>query len=358
MSNDKVEDKFSKRTSQWKLILVLLIVALVITVILSLNIGYAPIPFQEVLAIIGKHVPFVNSLLGSSPIPHADEAIILQIRFPRIVAGALVGAALACAGVLYQGIFKNPMADSYVLGVSSGASVGASVCLVLGISFSLFGLGTIQVAAFIGALLTIFLVYNISRVGSRVPVTTLLLSGVAVSFFLAAVVYIMEVFAGNQLHAIVFWIIGGFSNVEWIQIWSILPFIVVGTVLAYFFARDLNMMAFGEDTAQHLGVNTERVKKLLLVFSSLITAAAVSISGPIMFVGLLIPHITRILIGPDHRILFPTSAIVGAIFLIACDATARVITGAVELPVGIITALAGGPFFIYLLRKKKQSYGL
>jgi len=362
MSNDEVESAYFRRNSRWKLAVIILLVALFVTVLVSLNVGYAQISFEKILAILGKQIPFVDGFVDPSLVLPKDAAIILQIRLPRIIAGVVVGAALAASGVVYQGVFKNPMADSYVLGVSAGAAVGASFSILFGAGFNFFGLRLVQVAAFIGALFAMFLVYNISRVGSRVPVTTLLLCGIAVNFFLYAVVALLEVIAGDELHAIVFWLIGGFSNVLWSDIGAVLPFIVIGTVISYFYARDLNLLALGEDQAQHLGVNVERVKQVLLVLASMVTAAAVSLSGLVGFVGLMVPHITRIVIGPDHRILFPASIVVGAIFLVVCDAIARVIAtpfaSTLELPVGIITMLAGAPFFIILFRKKKQSYAL
>ena len=337
---------------------IILTVALTLIIILSLNVGFAQIPFSTVLSILAKRVPLLNNLVDSSNISYVDEAIIIQIRMPRVLAGALAGAALAAAGVVFQGIFKNPMADPYVLGVSAGAAVGASLAIVLGIGFTFLGLSTVPILAFAGSLIAVFIVYNISRVGSRVPVTTLLLSGIAVSIFLSAIVAILQVIAGGRLHVVVFWLMGGLSYVEWKDIWATLPLICIGTGATYFYARDLNILTLGEETAQHLGVDIEKVKKLLLIFGSLVTAAAVSISGLIGFIGLIIPHITRIVIGPDHRILLPTSIIVGASFLVICDALARVIVSPVELPVGVITALSGGPFFIYLLRRKKESYAV
>lgn len=337
---------------------IILTVALTLIIILSLNVGFAQIPFSTVLSILAKRVPLLNNLVDSSNISYVDEAIIIQIRMPRVLAGALVGAALAAAGVVFQGIFKNPMADPYVLGVSAGAAVGASLAIVLGVGFTFLGLNTVPILAFACSLIAVFIVYNISRVGSRVPVTTLLLSGIAVSIFLSAIVAILQVIAGGRLHVVVFWLMGGLSYVEWKDIWATLPLICIGTGATYFYARDLNILTLGEETAQHLGVDIEKVKKLLLIFGSLVTAAAVSISGLIGFIGLIIPHITRIVIGPDHRILLPTSIIVGASFLVICDALARVIVSPVELPVGVITALSGGPFFIYLLRRKKESYAV
>ena len=356
MSKDEVESTFFRRTSRWKLIVLLLVLALIVTVIVSLNVGYAQIPFPDILGILGKQI----GLIDPSLISPQNEAIIVQIRLPRVLAGVLVGAALAAAGVLYQGVFRNPMADSYVLGVSAGAAVGASFSILSGIGFVFLGLRLVQVAAFFGAISAMFLVYNISRVGSRVPIATLLLCGIAVNFFLFAVVGLMEVIAGDELHAIVFWLVGGFSNVLWRDIWAMLPFIIIGIVAAYFYVRDLNLLAMGEETAHHLGVNIERAKQVLLVLASLLTAAAVSICGLIGFVGLMIPHLTRVVIGPDHRILLPTSTIIGAIFLVICDDLARVVAtpfaSTLELPVGIITMLFGAPFFIFLFKKKKQSY--
>lgn len=362
MGADETESAYFRRSSKWKFIIVLLIAALIATIIVSLNVGYAQISFSKILAILGKQIPFLNSLVDSSSILPSQTAIILQIRLPRIIAGVVVGAALSASGVVYQGVFRNPMADSYVLGVSAGAACGASFSILFGTSYSFLGLRVVQVAAFIGALFAMFLVYNISRVGSRVPVTTLLLCGIAVNFFLYSIVALLEVVAGDELHAIVFWLIGGFSNVLWSDIWAVFPFIIIGITISYFYTRSLNLLAMGEETAQHLGLNVERVKQILLVLASLVTAAAVSLSGLVGFVGLMVPHVTRLIVGPDHRILFPASTIFGAIFLVACDALARVVAtpfaSTLELPVGIITMLFGAPFFILLFRKKKESYAL
>ena len=359
MATDKIEYNYSRRSSRWKLILALLIVALVVTIIISLNIGYANISLSEILDILGKQIPFLSGSINSASISPINEAIIFQIRLPRVLAGALVGAGLAAAGVIYQGIFRNPMADSYVLGASAGASVGYTVAVLYVTSaLTLIGLGTAQIFAFIFAVLTVFVVYFISRVGNKVPISTLLLSGIVVNIFLLSIETLMELRSGQALSGIVAWLAGGFSNIVWEDVWGILPFVLIGIALTYFFTRDLNMLSMGDETAQHLGVNTEGVRRILLVIGSLITAACVCISGVIGFVGLIIPHMTRLVIGPDHRILLPASAIVGAIFLVICDAVARVATGASELPVGVITALVGTPFFIYLLRRRKTSYSL
>lgn len=353
-----VETAHLRRVSHWKLYLIFLLIAFCVVFVLALNLGYAPIPFRDILTILAKQVPLLENLVDSSGITQTAEVIITQIRLPRVICGALVGAALAAAGVTYQGIFRNPMADPYVIGASTGASVGSALVLVLGVGISVLGVNTLQIFAFVGSLATVLLVYGISRVGSRVPVTTLLLTGIAISLFQNAIVTYMKTIASDRiLHGLTFWLIGSLAPTEnWDKAWAILPFILLGTAVAYMYARDLNILALGEDQAQHLGVEIEKVKRILLVSGALMTAAAVSISGLIGFVGLIIPHLTRVLIGPDHRVLLPTSAIVGASFLMICDALSRVIMGSGEAPVGVITALSGAPFFIYLLRRKKKGY--
>ncbi len=359
-STINIENNYKKRTRRWKLIIAGLIVALIVTVIVSLNIGYGKlfISFFEFPEIFASRIPGISNFVNpTSPDFSTHQSVILDVRLPRILCALIIGAALAASGTIFQGVFRNPMADPFVLGVSAGASVGAGVGILWGAGISFLGFPIVPIAAFSTGLLTIFFVYNISRVGSRVPEMTLLLNGLAVTIFLSAIFQTMQILTtNNKLNGLVNWQIGTITNVGWIAWWSTLPFIITGIVLSYFFARDLNMMSLGEDTAQHLGVNTERSKKILLAVASMMTAAAVSISGLIAFVGLMIPHITRLIIGPDHRLLIPASVIVGAIFLILCDNLARVIGGQMEIPVGIITAFLGGPFLIFLLRRSKQKY--
>lgn len=346
-----VQANYSKRSKRWKLTLFGLIIGLIVTIIVSLNIGFAPISFTELLAVLGRQIPFLhNSIDPNLLVTQGVESIVIQIRLPRILAGVIIGGGLAAAGVLYQGVFKNPMADPFVLGVSSGAAVGTGIVVMFVGGLTILGVPLAPTVAFISALATIFVVYNISRVGNRVPEMTLLLTGIAFTIFLTAIYQALEQIAANtnSLHALVNFTIGGISEIGWTSWWAIFPFIMTGIILSYFFARDLNMISMGEDTAQHLGVNTERTKKILIALGSLITAAAVAVSGLIGFVGLMIPHITRLIFGPDHRLLLPASVIIGAIYLVLCDALARVL----EFRVGIITAIIGGVFFIFLLRKK------
>jgi iron complex transport system permease protein len=349
-----------RRVSHWKLYFVTVAILFGIILVLSLNLGYANIPFTDILKILAKQVPVLGNLVESSDISQTAEVIIMQIRLPRVVSGALVGAALATAGVIYQGIFRNPMADPYVIGAMSGASLGSALVIILGIGIALLGVNTLQVFAFVGSLVTVLLVYSISKSGSRVPVTLLLLTGIAVTYFQSAIVTFLQVIASDRLlHGLTFWLIGSLAPTEnWTKVWSILPLIIIGVAISYFYTRDLNILALGEDQAQHLGVEIEKVKKIMLICGALLTAAAVSISGLIGFVGLIIPHLTRVVIGPDHRVLLPTSAVIGASFLMICDAIARVVMGSGEAPVGVITALSGGPFFIYLLRRRKKGYSI
>ncbi|MCW4022069.1 MAG: iron chelate uptake ABC transporter family permease subunit [Candidatus Bathyarchaeota archaeon] len=347
-----------KHVSHWKLYVILLLLAFGAIFVVALNLGYATIPFRDILAILFDKVPLVSNLVDSSNLNVTYDVIISQIRLPRVICGALVGASLATAGVVYQGIFRNPMADPYVIGASTGASLGSALVFVLGMGVALFGVNSVQVFAFVGSLVTVLFVYTLSKVGSKVPVTTLLLTGIAVSLFQNAIVTYLKTISSDQvLHGLTYWLIGSLSSTEsWDNVFAVLPFVVLGIFVSYLYSRDLNILALGEDQAQHLGVEIEKVKKVLLISGALMTAAAVSISGLIGFVGLIIPHLTRVLIGPDHRILLPTSALVGASFLMLCDGISRVIMGSGEAPVGIITAVAGAPFFIYLLRRKRKGY--
>lgn len=331
---------------------------MILTTIISLNVGYTNIPWSRIFNIILNRIPLLKDFIVTPNYSEGEKLIITEIRLPRIFASILVGMGLSTAGVIFQGIFKNPMADPYVIGVSSGAALGAALAIILGVGFQIFGLNTISIMAFILALTTVFIVYNISKVGGQVPVLTLLLSGIAVSIFLSAILSILQVMSGVELHRLVFWLMGGFSMVEWQAVQSIFPMTCLCIVLSYFFARDLNIMTLSSEEAQQLGVNIERTKVILIAIGALVTAAAVSISGLIGFVGLIIPHIMRIIVGSDHRILIPSALLTGAIFLTLCDSIARVIFIPSELPVGIVTALFGGPFFIYLIRTKRGHYSI
>ncbi|MEA1985726.1 MAG: iron chelate uptake ABC transporter family permease subunit [Euryarchaeota archaeon] len=274
------------------------------------------------------------------------STIILDIRLPRVLLGALVGAGLATAGAAMQGLLKNPMADPYIIGMSAGAALGAAIAFTF--------MMPVQLISFILAAASIYVVYNISRMGERVPTETLLLAGIAVGFFLSAITSFI-VFLSQSPHQIIYWMMGGLWTASWAKVKITFVMILIGVFMLYRQSWNLNVMLLGEEQAQCMGVDIERVKQWVLIFSSLVTAAAVSVSGIIGFVGLIIPHIMRIIVGPDHRILLPTSTLMGAIFLVFSDTIARTILDSTDLPVGVVTAFFGAPFFIYLLRKRRQS---
>jgi len=324
-----------------KSVIIILSFFLVLTIVLTTTIGSTDISID-----ITAKILLSKFLLIEKTWTDGQEAIINDIRFPRVLLGALVGAALGTAGCAMQGLLKNPMADPYIIGISSGAAVGACLAFVL--------LLPVQIISFVFALIAIFIVYNISKTEGKVPVDTLLLAGIAVGSFLAAVTSLIIYTAGVP-HQIIFWLMGGLWTADWEKVKISFVMIIFGIIMLNRQAWNLNVMLLGEDQATYLGINVEHVKRYVLLFAVLITAAAVSVSGIIGFVGLIIPHIMRILVGPDHRILLPSSALAGAIFMVMADAMGRTVMKPVELPVGIITALFGVPFFIYLLRKRRKN---
>jgi iron complex transport system permease protein len=336
------------------LILGILLAVLLGTVIAATAIGAVAIAPGSTLRI----VLFRLGLADASGIHSTTIAIVWNLRLPRVLLGALIGASLAVAGVTFQGLLRNPLADPFTIGVSSGAATGATVAMFLRLVLHLYFPHMIPLFAFAGALLAMFFVYNLAKIGGQVPVVTLLLSGVVVSSFLSAVISLLMVLSGRDMQGIFFWLSGGLLMRSWPEIWFVAPYLALGFCILYAYARDLNILLLGEEAALHLGVRVEFTKKLLLATASLVTAAAVSVSGMVGFVGLIIPHAVRMVTGPDHRILLPSSALVGAIFLVWADVVARTALAPREIPVGIITAFVGAPFFIYLLRKKKKEIRL
>ncbi|MBO0790839.1 MAG: iron chelate uptake ABC transporter family permease subunit, partial [Ktedonobacteraceae bacterium] len=288
------------------------------------------------------------------------EVIIWQVRMPGVIEAALIGAALGAAGVLFQGMLRNPLADPFLIGTSSGAALGATISFILpfdmlyGVFFSLT-----PVLAFVGAVLTVLMVYAIARVGGRTPVVTLLLAGVVVnSVMVACQTLLLSLnpqarFAGQALYN---WLMGGIAAVGWLPILMVAVLVVGGIVFALGLSNILDTFALGEESALHLGLHVELAKLIIVIAASLITAAAVSISGLIGFVGLVTPHVMRLLLGPRHCLLIPASALGGSIFLILADLLARVVFAPTVLPVGIFTALVGAPFFLILLRNSKRDY--
>lgn len=334
-----------------KIILSLAIIGCILLIYVCTVMGAASVSLEEVNRILLHEV--FRAPVSMEGISQGTIAIVRDVRLPRVLLGFLTGAALAVCGASYQGIFKNPMADPYILGISSGAALGASIGIVLHFSGSLAGLSGTTLLAFAGALLTVFLVYTISRSGKKVPISSLLLSGIAVNQSLSAFMSLIMLFNQQSMDQIMFWTMGSLNGKGWNQILTILPYVIVGIVLLMTSARELDIMLLGEDTAVQLGVNVEFVKKKVLIVSSIVTAAVVSATGIIGFVGLLVPHVVRLFTGPKHRVLMPVSLIFGGTFLILCDTAARSLITQ-EIPVGIITAACGGPFFLYLLWKSRR----
>ncbi len=316
------------------------------------TIGSVQIPFATTSGILLSQLPFIdiNATWASS-----SETIILDIRLPRVLLAGIVGAALAVAGATYQGLFRNPLADPYLIGVAQGAALGAIIGFLLPIDWPGFlGFGIVPLFAFIGAMVSVIVVYNLARVGGTLPVTTLILAGVALGALLAAIVSYMITVSGEQIHSIMFWLMGSFSLSQWSEVWVALPAVLLGGIVILVFARSLNLMQLGEEQAQQLGVDVEKFKLILLAAATLITAAAVSFVGIIGFVGIIIPHAVRLVWGPDYRFLLPLSVLVGAVFLILADVVARTLLAPTEIPIGVITAICGAPFFLYILRRRTK----
>lgn len=347
-----MKNKISK--TRYRVILGILFSALIIFIVIFSTIGTANIRFVDTFKIIGSKMPIIKDYVDISEIGKSQQSIIWSIRLPRVLLGVLVGASLSMAGASFQGMFKNPMADPYVIGISSGAALGATIAIILKLEFSILGFSSISLFAFIGALIAVTMVYNIARVKNQVPVTTLLLSGVAIGQFFTAIMSFLMVIFNKDMNKIIYWTLGSLSGKGWNPIITISIPVILSMIVLNFFARDLNIMLTGEESAKSLGVNVEKTKVYILLLGTFMTSVVVSVSGIIGFVGLIIPHIVRLIIGPDHRILLPASALLGGVFMIAADTIARTIISPVEIPVGIITAIFGGPFFIYLLRAKKK----
>lgn len=333
---------------------------LLFVLIACVGIGSVAIPVADILKIMAAPpVRALGRVLArpswqnfGGDIPGTWAVIVLRLRLPRTIAAMLVGASLSLAGSTMQGLFKNPLADPYILGVSSGAAVGAAAAMLTGLAWNALGAFAIPLAAFAGGIGSLVLVYSLAGSGGR-STAGMLLAGVAVSTFLGAILSLLIFFSGQQLQQVVFWMMGGFSGRNWLHVAGILPFLLAGGSVMLWHARELDALAVGEEQAYYLGVDVERVKGRLLWAAALVTAAAVSICGLIGFVGLVVPHAVRLIGGPVHRRLLPAAALAGAVFLALADLLARVLLAPLELPVGMITALVGGPFFLYLLRRRR-----
>ncbi|MFJ9677208.1 FecCD family ABC transporter permease [Streptomyces sp. NPDC101194] len=328
-----------------------LLAALVVCCLLSAGLGAYGIPLGDVLASVQHRLR-----LGGSALDRVGESVLWNVRLPRIVLALLVGASLGCAGALMQGVFGNPLAEPGVIGISSGAAVGAVASIALGLNF--LGNWTITVCAFVAGLATVLLVYTLSRSGGRTEVVTLILTGIAVNAFAGALIGLFVFFADNaQISQITFWQLGSLAQATWPKVLAVLPCAALGLLVAPFHSRKLDLLALGERPARHLGVDVERLRIALVLVVALLTAAAVAVAGIISFVGLLVPHLLRMANGPGHRFLVPGSALGGALVLVVGDLAARTVAAPAELPLGVLTALFGSPFFFWLLRRTRRGQG-
>lgn len=312
-----------------------------VTFLLSVSIGTVSFPISDI----------VKSIFHRSDALEINT-IINQIRLPRVILSLLVGASLGGAGTVFQSLFRNPMADAYIIGISSGSALGAVLAIAFRLRFYILGLSPIPLFAFIGGISTVFLVYTISSRGRHNQMLNLLLSGLAINSFLSSAMSFLLLMSDTSLHESIYWLMGGFSGRGWEHIKIVLPYFGVSILILLLFTRELNILLLGDEQAKSLGVNVEQVRRVIIIFTSLLTASAVSVSGVIGFVGLVVPHILRLLIGPDNRTLFPASLLGGAILLALSDLIARIALSPSEIPVGIVTSLIGAPFFLSLLVKR------
>ncbi|MGW8257514.1 MAG: FecCD family ABC transporter permease [Thermoguttaceae bacterium] len=305
-----------------------------------------------------ESIPF-SALWGATDDPIKID-ILWKLRIPRVIMAFLAGAALATSGMSFQAMFRNPLATPFTLGISSGASLGAAVCILLGWNFSFLGIPGVTLSAFVGAASTIFLIYTLTTRSSHgLTTATMLLAGVAISFFFSSLILFFQYLSDfTQSFRMIRWVMGGMENVvDFGEVLTVLPFVISGCLIILFLTHELNLTLMGEDFAASRGVALRETRLLLFFAVSLMVGAVVAFCGPIGFVGLMAPHICRLLIGHNHRYLFPATLLLGGTFLVACDTLGRTIMAPAELPVGVITALLGGPFFLWLLFSRSSGLG-
>lgn len=343
-----------KKKFSWIRFFELVFLLLAVSVI-AITMGSADLSVKDSLQILLCKIPLIGDKIGVSDLAGAYETIIWKVRLPRILTSALVGGALALVGATFQGVFQNSLADPHILGVSSGAALGATIAMLTGTSVSFFGLGTIGIFAFAGAMLTVFIVYRVAGVGGGISTTNMLLAGTAISTLLSSLISLMMTFNNDQISKVYMWTMGSFSSSTWDKTGFLALFVVIGSLILIMYSGKLNILMMGEEDASCLGVDTGRTRTILIIVASLLVAASVSVSGIIGFVGLIIPHCVRMIGGSDNRKLMPYVMLIGAIFLVICDTVARTIAAPTEIPVGVITSIFGAPYFIFLVVTRKKN---
>ena len=333
----------------------LLCVFLLLCIVVSASVGSASITPMDSLKLIVNKLPFVNTIIDTADIKEVYEIIIWKVRLPRILEASLVGGGLAVVGCTFQAIFRNSLADPHILGISSGASLGATLAILSGLTLNFLGVGVTSIFAFIGAILTVLLVYKLGGLGGKMITTNILLTGTAIGTMLSSFISLLMIYNRDQLEKVYLWTLGSFSSANWSKISFLFIISIIAVTTLVVFSRDLNVILTGDEVASSLGIDTKKLKSILILLCSVLVAASVSVSGTIGFVGLIIPHCMRLIVGSDHRLLLPVSYLSGAIFMIICDTLARTIAAPTEIPVGVITAVFGAPYFIYLLYRNSKN---
>jgi iron complex transport system permease protein len=324
----------------------------IVVMLACLRFGTEAISVAEMFRILSLALQRDEGLDATGPV----GVILLQVRLPRIVLAFLVGGSLAAVGTALQALLRNPLADPYVLGISSGAALGGALAVLLGLGATIFAISAISLCAFAGGLVSIVLIYRIARVYEHLPVHTLLLAGVILNaIFSALIMFVTSIMDPNRTFGMMAWLMGTLVGPTLPTLAVLAMYLTIGAVVLFMQARPLNLLTLGEETARSLGVEVERVKKVVFFTSALLTGAAVSVSGMIGFVGMVVPHAVRMVVGPDHRLVLPAAALIGGMFLVIADTVARTVMAPSEIPVGVVTALVGGPVFIYLLMSGKGS---
>jgi iron complex transport system permease protein len=326
--------------------------ALVVALVLGVSMGSFPVAPTDTLAVLGHRLLGID-LAGTWSA--ASETIVIDLRLPRVLTAMVVGAGLSVAGVTFQGLLRNPLADPYVLGAASGAALGAAIAVLIPVRVVVLEFGLLHGLAFIGALAAVTVVYRLSRTAGISPLTSLLLTGYAVGSLLAAGLAMAMYLSGAALNQIFNYLLGGFDGASWVRLAGAAPIVLIGSVAILLRARSINALLLGEETAAHLGIDVRRERAILLALASLVTAAAVAVSGLIGFVGLVVPHVVRMLVGPSARLVLPLSMLGGAALMAYADLVARLLG---EIPVGVVTAVIGAPFFLMLLRRVRAGYEL
>jgi len=347
------------RKKYFILMMLFLMFILVLIMFAAVTLGSASIGVKESIKVVAAKLPLLKRFVSHSSQKKMYETIIWKVRMPRIIMAALVGWGLAVVGGTFQGMFRNPLADPHILGVSSGAALGATIAMLTGIQIDFLGIGVIAGFAMAGAFLTILLVYTIAHSSQGLSTTNVLLTGTVLSTLMSAIISLMMTFHRNQIEKVYMWTLGSFSAASSSKNVFLLAVIGIGSIILFSLSKELNALIIGEDSAKSLGIEAERVKRVLILVCSGMVAACVSVSGIIGFVGLIIPHCVRILFGSDHRMMLPYTAVVGAGFMVFCDTLARNLASPSEIPVGVITAILGAPYFIFLLyRRRKEGVGI